>query len=99
MKTVCPRRCSELVSPVSLGKSFDFGYFTSHAAISINTADIAYGYILYNFKDLNPNDKEVRKVLEKVWKGICGKKTMLVQSPRAFTCIGVRRSEYLLVRT
>ena len=56
----------------------------SRIAISTKAADIAYGYILYNFKDLNPRDDVVRSVLEKLWKEICGKKTMLVKAPRLF---------------
>lgn len=46
-------------------------------AISIKDADIAYGYILYNYKDLSPTDSSLQMALQSILPVLCGKETGL----------------------
>ena len=51
-------------------------------AISTKDADIAYGYILYNFEDVSPSDSELITALKSVWSVICGKEETLLKTKR-----------------
>lgn len=53
--------------------------FLLSIAISIQEADIAYGYILYNYKDISANDSSLVKALKAVWKTLCGKEKGLTK--------------------
>lgn len=44
----------------------------SQLAISIQDADISYGYILFNYKDLSPTDSSLQKAIASVWDVLCG---------------------------
>lgn len=68
--------------PVALwGKRMCFVLF-SLVAVSSPIADLTYGYILYNYKDLSTGDEEVRGALQSIWKRLCGKDTTLSKKPR-----------------
>ena len=45
--------------------------------MSTPEADIAYGYILFNYEDLSPSDASIRKALGGIWRQLCGKEESL----------------------
>ena len=58
--------------------------FQSFIAISIADADISYGYILYNYKDLTATDSSLQKALRAIWDVLCGKDRGLLKQPSNF---------------
>ena len=55
--------------------------FQLFIAISIADADISYGYILYNYKDLTATDSSLQKALRAIWDVLCGKDRGLLKQP------------------
>ena len=69
-----------------MGKSFILS-FDLIVAVSTPEADLAYGYILFNYEDLSPGDESVRKALGGVWRQLCGKEESLEKETR-WTVVG-----------
>ena len=59
--------------------------FQLFIAISIPDADISYGYILYNYKDLTASDSSLQKAMSAIWNVLCGKDSGLLDKPSKST--------------